>query len=674
MRVLLLLLLLCLPLGADELSELREACREEKDPAKLKSLSLKAWELAEQLCVPYAEVPLLTALNKVSDRAELLDALARHYIEVAEPEKAAKCYRDAGRPYDPDFWAARQGKPFRQDPRTERGRQLWAQGKQAEARETLEAAVKGWEECKEQFKTTAFAYPGYGDALKALAETGNQQAAKAYAEFQYPRLNRLLCYSSAEGRLELVRNLHLVELLAPFGATPELARAVLRSKGLAIDTLLEDARKGFLPEGQPLLKKIEAAKTPRERALAEMELAAFNNLGWGRKALEADPEAIRYYLKDAALAEFIRFGDHYGVLVMTEKDTKWCDLGPAAALEAQVQAYQRAVRSPGDLQPVLEAGYKAWVAPWIGTNRTLILSPDGALNFVSFASLVGPQGRFLAEDKDLRLVSTGRDLTLPFPGRYSTRVLLLGDPDFQKKPVTTTAGVRGGDDLRYLGFAALPGARQEVQELQSALPSAWTGELLLGPEATEAELRKRVSTHPAVLHLATHGFFLPELARGSDPNQRLSRPMQRSGMALAGAQGTVLAWKEGRIPPEAEDGILTAEDVATLNLKSVWLVVLSACDTGLGEARAGEGVLGLRRAFILAGAGQVLFTLWPVSDQVTRMLMKDFYARALAGTEPPWRSLATTQRDWLVKLRQQKDLSAAARLAGAFVLSSTGPR
>ena len=150
--------------------------------------------------------------------------------------------------------------------------------------------------------------------------------------------------------------------------------------------------------------------------------------------------------------------------------------------------------------------------------------------------------------------------------------------------------------------------------------------------------------------------------------------MQRSGMALAGAQGTVLAWKEGRIPPEAEDGILTAEDVATLNLKSVWLVVLSACDTGLGEARAGEGVLGLRRAFILAGAGQVLFTLWPVSDQVTRMLMKDFYARALAGTEPPWRSLATTQRDWLVKLRQQKDLSAAARLAGAFVLSSTGPR
>ena len=66
--------------------------------------------------------------------------------------------------------------------------------------------------------------------------------------------------------------------------------------------------------------------------------------------------------------------------------------------------------------------------------------------------------------------------------------------------------------------------------------------------------------------------------------------------------------------------------------------------------------------------------LGSVSDQVTRMLMKDFYARALAGTEPPWRSLATTQRDWLVKLRQQKDLSAAARLAGAFVLSSTGPR
>lgn len=150
--------------------------------------------------------------------------------------------------------------------------------------------------------------------------------------------------------------------------------------------------------------------------------------------------------------------------------------------------------------------------------------------------------------------------------------------------------------------------------------------------------------------------------------------MQRSGVALAGAQATVNAWKDGRIPPETEDGILTAEDVATLDLKTVWMVVLSACDTGLGEARAGEGVLGLRRAFVLAGAGQVLFTLWPVSDQVTRALMKDFYARALAGTEAPWRSLAATQRDWLTKLRQQKDLSGAVRLAGAFVLTSAGPR
>lgn len=393
MRVCLLLLLLCLPLGADELSDLRQACQNEKDPARLKSLSLKAWELGEQLCVPYAEMPLITALNRVGpqDRVELLLALARHYIETAEPEKAAKCYRDAGRPYDPDFWAVKQGPPFRSDPRVDK----------AESRETLQKAVQDWEEIKAQFKTTAFSYPGYTDALRALAETGDQQAATKYADFQYPRLNRLLCYSSAESRLELVRNLHLVELLAPFGATPDLARAVLRSKGLAIDTLLEDTRKGFLNDGKPLLDKVRAATTPRERALAEMELAAYNNVGWGRKALEADPEGIRYYLKDAALAEFIRFGDHYGVLVVTANDTKWFDLGPAAALETQVKDYMQAIRGGRNLQPVLEAGYQAWVQPWIGVagSRTLILSPDGALNFVSFPSLVGPQGRFLAEDK-----------------------------------------------------------------------------------------------------------------------------------------------------------------------------------------------------------------------------------------------------------------------------------
>src|SRR5260370_29705502 len=100
-------------------------------------------------------------------------------------------------------------------------------------------------------------------------------------------------------------------------------------------------------------------------------------------------------------------------------------------------------------------------------------------------------------------------------------------------------------------------------------------------------------------------------------------PMHRSGLALAGAQTTIEAWKRDEVPPVENDGILTAEDVSTLDLQGTWLVTLSACDTGSGQARAGEGVIGLRRGFIQAGAQNLLMTLWPISDEVTVQIMSD---------------------------------------------------
>ena len=147
--------------------------------------------------------------------------------------------------------------------------------------------------------------------------------------------------------------------------------------------------------------------------------------------------------------------------------------------------------------------------------------------------------------------------------------------------------------------------------------------------------------------------------------------MLRSGLALAGAQDTLEAWKSARIPPSANDGILTAEEVGGLNLKGTWLVVLSACDTGSGEIRAGEGVLGLRRGFIQAGAQNLLMTLWPISDETTVQVMFDFYVRAFKTGNAP-QALAEVQRDWLIKLRKDKGLLEAVRLAGPFIMNSQG--
>ena len=178
------------------------------------------------------------------------------------------------------------------------------------------------------------------------------------------------------------------------------------------------------------------------------------------------------------------------------------------------------------------------------------------------------------------------------------------------------------------------------------------------------------------------------------PKVLLKNPMYRSGLALAGAQRTLEAWAKGEVPPSENDGIVTAEEVGGLKLEGTWLVVLSACDTGTGEARAGEGVMGLRRGFIQAGAQNLLMTLWPIDDDITVEIMKEFYAEARRTGNAP-EALSEVQRSWLVKLRKEQAIGAegkekqrqvdpikgrggrgplqkAVNLAGPFIMSSQG--
>ena len=154
-------------------------------------------------------------------------------------------------------------------------------------------------------------------------------------------------------------------------------------------------------------------------------------------------------------------------------------------------------------------------------------------------------------------------------------------------------------------------------------------------EGTALEARLKAHKSPRILHLATHGFFLPDQERDPERNagprgtgSALENPLLRSGLALAGAN---TARRQGSLPPEAEDGILTAEDVSGMDLLDTELVVLSACETGLGQVRTGEGVFGLRRSFVLAGARGLVMSLWKVPDEQTQELMEDFYRRILNG-------------------------------------------
>ena len=157
------------------------------------------------------------------------------------------------------------------------------------------------------------------------------------------------------------------------------------------------------------------------------------------------------------------------------------------------------------------------------------------------------------------------------------------------------------------------------------------------------------------------------VAESSSNFIRAMNPMRQSGLALAGGQSTLEAWANGRFPDTLNDGILTAEEVAALDLEGTWLVTLSACETGVGKVVSGEGVFGLRRAFMMAGAQNLLMTLWPVSDATTPKIMQDFYLLGLASLDAV-EALSKVQKKWLQKIRSESGLLAAVRDAGPFAL------
>jgi CHAT domain-containing protein len=168
-------------------------------------------------------------------------------------------------------------------------------------------------------------------------------------------------------------------------------------------------------------------------------------------------------------------------------------------------------------------------------------------------------------------------------------------------------------------ISALPGTQAEADSVASLLQQkGWEVQEYTGAEASEEKVKD--SYKPRVMLLSTHGFFQPDTTPGNNP-------LIRSGLLLAGATKTLREGHKG----EGEDGILTAYEAMNLNLDNTELVVLSACETGLGEIRNGEGVYGLQRAFQVAGARNLIMSLWKVDDAITQKLMTSFFRHWLNG-------------------------------------------
>jgi CHAT domain-containing protein len=379
--------------------------------------------------------------------------------------------------------------------------------------------------------------------------------------------------------------------------------------------------------------------------------------------------------KDEAAVEIVRFPFHdgkrwtgktyYAALVITSESTTaptLLALGEAEKLEGgPLEEYRRQVvtRDKSDDKSTRTTGAELYnifwrpLEPALAGKKRVYLSPDGALNQVSLGVVLAEDGRLLMENRDLRLVSSTRDILRQKQGLAAGSAVLIGNPNFNlseaqqrsaaralrpaKEPEVLLAAALGGrrsGEQRGRALEPLPGTKAELQSIQSLLgKKGWRVEVYDGDNALEERV-KNVS-RPRVLHLATHGFFLrnQEFARrplGVDRPSGREDPMLRSGLYFAGANRALTG---GGATADLDDGVLTAFEATGLNLHGTELVVLSACGTGLGRVESGEGVFGLRRALEMAGAEAVLMSLWSVPDQETQELMRLFYEKWLAGKE-----------------------------------------
>ena len=556
-------------------------------------------------------------------------------------------------------------------------------------------------------------------------------------------LSKIFSFTSEEQRLAYLDIFHPYSLF-PFlkGTETDLAAAVLRYKGVVLDSIVEDR---LLAEARsqdqklvehlnldkrqlgPLLlepaQKLSAETNQRIEVLEgevesiESQLAQHvAGLGRARHALGVSLEQVQPTIpNDGALIEYLHYWYYlgkgkseprYGAIVLFSKGAPlWIPLGKANEIEHLVRRYGTLVRDSREEDELSDNLQKLYEVLWepIGQalpsqTKRIIISPDGELNFISFATLLTKDKQFLAQTYNVQYVASGRDLLREPKPSTAKEVVLFANPDFglASTPRLTKAEDRSSDgasksirgsekrEIEDWSFGSLEGTQKESDELIKKFAGwGWTPIEFTAKEATKEALLKIHS--PYILHLATHGFFAkedptraqtePEAQLGGRQSVTKSKffknPMHRSGLALAGAQTTIEAWKREEVPPVENDGILTAEDVSTLDLQGTWLVTLSACDTGSGEARAGEGVMGLRRGFIQAGAQNLLMTLWPISDEVTVQIMSDFYEAAHKTGNAP-EALAKVQRNWLLKLRAEKGLAQAVNLAGPFIMSSQG--
>lgn len=431
---------------------------------------------------------------------------------------------------------------------------------------------------------------------------------------------------------------------------------------------VDGPQSGDVSEFVRKLDSLEAGANQLEALLARRSASYARSEGEQRVSLRGIADGLS---RDAVAVEFFSFDyvqldpektvPRYIALILDRSGGfSLVDLGDAERIHQPIELYRRHLAEvAGRGRPVStedEAAYRTVAArlydliwrplePALSGKKTVFVAPDAGLNLVSFAGLVCSDGRYLIERHPLHYVSAARDIMHRDSAEVSgTGLLAMGDPDFDAaasvriaaRPGNTGASTKGDpyqlrnlrsgcDQFKNMTVSRLPNSRNEVSRISESFRRYNPLEsrlVLLGTMASEEEF-KASAPGKQIIHLATHGYVLDGscLPVGSGISGSGENPLLGSGVLLAGAN----LHGRGARETGSEDGILTALEVSALELQGVDLVVLSACETGLGSVTQGEGIYGLRRAFQMAGAKTVVSTLWQVPDVESVKFMKNLY-------------------------------------------------
>ena len=369
------------------------------------------------------------------------------------------------------------------------------------------------------------------------------------------------------------------------------------------------------------LPSLEKNANNLERALSQRS-GDFNQ---GYRAEKVDYKKIASLLGDTeAIVEIIRIHNYdkdfttearYAILIITKglEVPKLIVLDNGTQLDTRyAKFYKNSIMQKSEDTYSYDQ-YWARLEPALTGKKILYVSPDGVYNQLNINTLKKPGANYVLTNYDVTIIGNSKDLIAiksRKTGIAKKDAFLLGFPDY------------GGNAV------ALPGTKVELEGINKILKAAaYQTKTYQQKEATEKNLKELKG--PSLMHIATHGYFLADAdvgtgsAMGVDADNAKNNPLLRSGLILAGVQS-----QQSNATPDLQsndNGILTAYEAMNLNLEGTDLIVLSACETGLGELKAGEGVYGLQRAFLVAGANALIMSLWKVDDEATQFLMTNFY-------------------------------------------------